>query len=127
MVCFGTLEAEEKKQSVASLLKRTRDLMTKSAEKTETLNIFFAFIYEGKTQERPAGKSEERKIYTQWNRKNQVRDHLKEMDISRFTRPHGLHPPVLRSWLISLLDLSKFILKVCVEWGRSLKMHGIVL
>lgn len=32
------------------LLNKTRDLMTKDAEKSETLNAFFALICKGKTQ-----------------------------------------------------------------------------
>lgn len=48
---YGYIRSRRKtKKNVGPLLNKTRDLMTKDAEKTETLNAFFDLISKGKTQ-----------------------------------------------------------------------------
>ncbi|KAK4828785.1 hypothetical protein QYF61_000842 [Mycteria americana] len=87
--------------SVPPLMNKNGDLISTDEEKAEVLNNFFASVFSGNCSPHPSRVNGQH-VGDQGGkasptvRKDQVRDHLKNLNISKSMGPEEMHPRVLR-------------------------------
>lgn len=98
---FRLINNMKTRENMGGLLKEAGNLMTKGIKKGNVLNAFFTSDFTGKVclHHSPAPEANGKA----WNKEyfssvedDQVREHLKKMDIPKSIGPDGMHPQVLR-------------------------------